>query len=326
MADFTGIQAVTETLRQLLLERMQEHSALTDVTTFHPDHDDTPDGPWVNLFLYGIHREAALKEPGPSGTVESDRCRFGRPPLSLDLHYLITTAGLIRADPAARSVCSATPWVTLHDHPIIAKDDPGAGSGSAGGSGAAQDRPWSRWPPRSYQHLDRYDLALPPGGGLPRDAVELRSSPFPPDRATVERPARRGAARLRRADRSTTDHGRCVIRTAESLRRGGQAMPFAASATHWPSRGDGCTRGGGSCSATSTPAAASPSPRPQAGCWSRCRTSRPSRPAFNDSSSSAMSRSGSRPTLRSRGPTSRPSWSSPGSGRRHRPRVARERR
>ncbi|WP_448612075.1 DUF4255 domain-containing protein [Geodermatophilus sp. URMC 60] len=122
MADFTGIQAVTETVRQLLLERMQEHAALTDVTTLHPDDDDTPDGPWVNLFLYRVTENAALKNqdlPGRGGPLS-----LGRPPLSLDLHYLITAMGLDSADTRGAQRVLGDAMVTLHDHPVIAKDDP----------------------------------------------------------------------------------------------------------------------------------------------------------------------------------------------------------
>lgn len=122
MADFTGIQAVTETLRQLLLERMQEQAALTDVTTFSPDTDDTPDGPWVNLFLYRITESADLKNqdlPGRGGSLS-----YGHPPLSVNLHYLITTMGLDSADTRGAQRVLGDAMLTLHDHPVIAKDDP----------------------------------------------------------------------------------------------------------------------------------------------------------------------------------------------------------
>ncbi|GAF88927.1 unnamed protein product, partial [marine sediment metagenome] len=106
--------AVTETVRQLLLERMQEHAALTDVTTLHPDDDDTPDGPWVNLFLYRVTENAALKNqdlPGRGGPLS-----LGRPPLSLDLHYLITAMGLDSADTRGAQRVLGDAMVTLHDH------------------------------------------------------------------------------------------------------------------------------------------------------------------------------------------------------------------
>lgn len=122
MADFSGIQAVTETLRRLLLDRMQEHAALTDVTTSSPDRDDTPDGPWVNLFLYRITENAELKNqdlPGRGGPLS-----LGRPPLSVNLHYLVTTTGLDSADTRGAHRVLGDVMLTLHDHPIIAKDDP----------------------------------------------------------------------------------------------------------------------------------------------------------------------------------------------------------
>lgn len=121
MADFSGIEAVTETLRQLLLDRMQEQAALTDVTAFSPDSDDTPDGPWVNLFLYRITENAELKNqdlPGRGGPLS-----FGHPPLSVNLHYLVTTMGLDSADTRGAQRVLGDVMLTLHDHPIIAKDD-----------------------------------------------------------------------------------------------------------------------------------------------------------------------------------------------------------
>ena len=108
MADFTGIQAVTETLRQLLLERMQEHSALTDVTTFHPDHDDASRRAMGQPVSLRRRRRTPHSRTRTFRTRSAALARQAR--ALLDLHYLITTAGLDRADTRARGVCSATPW------------------------------------------------------------------------------------------------------------------------------------------------------------------------------------------------------------------------
>jgi hypothetical protein len=122
MADFSGIQAVTETLRRLLLDRMQERATLTDVTTSSLDSDDVPDGPWVNLFLYRITESAELKNQELAGM--GGPLSLGRPPLSVNLHYLVTTMGLDSADTRGAHRVLGDVMLTLHDHPVIAKDDP----------------------------------------------------------------------------------------------------------------------------------------------------------------------------------------------------------
>ena len=122
MADFSGIQAVTSTLRSVLLNRMAEAAALSDVIASRLDSDNLPNGPWVNLFLYRIAENAELKNqdlPGATGPLS-----LGHPPLSLDLHYLVTTEGADPDDTRAAQRVLGDVMLTLHDHPIIAKDDP----------------------------------------------------------------------------------------------------------------------------------------------------------------------------------------------------------
>jgi hypothetical protein len=122
MADFSGIQAVTATLRGLLLERMDEAAALTDVTTSTPRTDDIPDGPWVNLFLYRVVENAELRNQDLPGNTSP--MALGHPPLSLDLHYLLTAQGLDAEDDRGAHRVLGDAMLTLHDHPVIAKDDP----------------------------------------------------------------------------------------------------------------------------------------------------------------------------------------------------------
>jgi hypothetical protein len=121
MADFTGIEAVTDTLRQLLLQRMEASVGLT-VRTAPLDADGATAAPYVNLFLYRISENAEIRNqdlPGRGGPLA-----FGRPPLSLDLHYLMTAAGIdIDEDRGAQRLLGDA-MLVLHDHAIIPQDDP----------------------------------------------------------------------------------------------------------------------------------------------------------------------------------------------------------
>lgn len=122
MADFSGVQAVTNTLRAILLNRMAEAGALTDVLTTRLDSDELPNGPWVNLFLYRVAESAELKNqdlPGATAPMS-----LGHPPLSLDLHYLVTAEGADPDDTRAAQRVLGDAMLTLHDTPIIPKDDP----------------------------------------------------------------------------------------------------------------------------------------------------------------------------------------------------------
>jgi hypothetical protein len=120
VSDFTGVQAVTATLRQILLQRMEEPVA---VTTAAPDVDvPNVDAPLANLFLYMVEESATLKNqdlPGMVGPMS-----LGRPPLSLDLHYLVTATGPDPNDDRGAHRVLGDVMLTLHDHPIVAKDDP----------------------------------------------------------------------------------------------------------------------------------------------------------------------------------------------------------
>jgi hypothetical protein len=121
VADFSGIQAVTTTLRALLLDRMVEAAALAEATTISPAAE-LPDGPWVNIFLYRISESAQLRNqdlPGATGPLS-----LGHPPLSLDLSYLITAQGADEDDTRAAQRILGDAMLVLHDHPVVAKDDP----------------------------------------------------------------------------------------------------------------------------------------------------------------------------------------------------------
>ena len=87
MADHTAIAAVSRTLRTLLLDRLAMNAAVTiappDLTIANVD------GPRANLYLYQVIENAALKnQENPS---HGHPAAYGRPPLSLNLRYLLTT-------------------------------------------------------------------------------------------------------------------------------------------------------------------------------------------------------------------------------------------
>ena len=120
MSDFTGVQAITATLREILLQRMAEPPTIT-AAGLNVDISDV-DPPILNLFLYRITESAGLKNkdlPDMAGPLS-----LGRPPLSLELHYLITATGLDPNDDRGAHRVLGDAMLTLHDHPIIAKDDP----------------------------------------------------------------------------------------------------------------------------------------------------------------------------------------------------------
>jgi hypothetical protein len=116
MADFAGIEAVTSTLRQILMQRTQEPPS---VTTAPPDVE-VPDvvPPLVNLFLHRIGQNVALQnQTQPPGTL-------GQPPLALNLHYLLTARGSNPNDDRGVHRVLGDAMLTMHEHALIPKDDP----------------------------------------------------------------------------------------------------------------------------------------------------------------------------------------------------------
>lgn len=91
MADHTAIAAVSRTLRTLLRDRMAVNSA---VTLAPPDIEVAGvEGARVNLYLFQVLENAHLANQEIPGTGHPGA--YGRPPLSLDLRYLMTTHSAI---------------------------------------------------------------------------------------------------------------------------------------------------------------------------------------------------------------------------------------
>jgi hypothetical protein len=89
MADYRAISGVSTTVRQLLQNEMNIPIGFT-VTVASPDViiDDGSDDIRLNLFLYQISENSYLKNQDLPG--HGHPGTFGRPPLSLDLYYLLT--------------------------------------------------------------------------------------------------------------------------------------------------------------------------------------------------------------------------------------------
>ena len=140
MAGFEAIGGVSETLRRLLKDRMELPStidpAVNDVSitigtprTPHQD-EQTTEALRVNLFLYQVVENGTLKNQDMPG--QGHPAAYGRPPLSLDLHYLITTFGTSMATPSGTDETLAQQLLgsamrVLHDHAVIHQDLADAG-------------------------------------------------------------------------------------------------------------------------------------------------------------------------------------------------------
>lgn len=141
MADFRAISGVSATLRALLVDRMELPDGMTIVPsaglvtipiTIGPPppapKEDAPtqESPRINLFLYRVTENGYLQNqqiPGRGAPSE-----YGHPPLTLNLHYLLTAYGSNKskteATPAAfdefdAHVLLGSAMRVFHDVPIV---------------------------------------------------------------------------------------------------------------------------------------------------------------------------------------------------------------
>ncbi len=124
MSDPSGIQAVTDSLCALLRDSMVQDS----ITVAARPLDRTPDldPPFVNLFLYRVTEGAHVRNHDLTslpGMVER-----GHPPLSVDLHYLMTVAGRDPADDSGAHRVLGAAMLAFHSHPVIPREHRGPGS------------------------------------------------------------------------------------------------------------------------------------------------------------------------------------------------------
>lgn len=126
MSDFLAIGAVSETLRTLLSERMELPAdvATASVTIGTPSAESEDDGgavdPRVNLFLYRVTQNAALSNRDP---VTGASGAYGHPPLSLDLHYLVSAYGRATENDQTNEALAhqmlGSAMRVLHDYSVI---------------------------------------------------------------------------------------------------------------------------------------------------------------------------------------------------------------
>jgi hypothetical protein len=115
MSDFRAIAGVSSTLKRLLEDQMEEP---VPVTIAPPDAlaNEAPSNR-VNLFLYQVTENGYLKNQEIPG--QGHPGAYGCPPLSLDLHYLLTAyASNETADLQAQQILGDAMRV-LHDFAII---------------------------------------------------------------------------------------------------------------------------------------------------------------------------------------------------------------
>lgn len=126
MSDFQAIGGVSATLQTLLKDRMElppdvQTVKITVSTPRARENEPVSEDPRLNLFLYRVTENSSLKNQeipghGHPGT-------YGQPPLSLDLHYLITAYGSKADGDLANEMLAhyvlGSAMRVLHDYPVI---------------------------------------------------------------------------------------------------------------------------------------------------------------------------------------------------------------
>jgi hypothetical protein len=130
MTTFEAIGGVGATLKTLLVDRVDQPPGLgaplvpIPVSVGMPPEDDD-EAPQLNLFLYRVTENGYLKNQEIPGRGHEGTA-YGHPPLSLNLHYLLTAYGSTKTDGAPVLVDDfvahyllGSAMRVLHDVPII---------------------------------------------------------------------------------------------------------------------------------------------------------------------------------------------------------------
>ena len=123
MSNQLAIAAVTLTLRNLILQEVQQILGAARVTTVPLDRArDGNDTDQINLFLYQTSPNAALRNRGAHGQTAERGETAWITPLALNLHYLVTAYGS-DGNAANDHRLLGGAMKALHEHPLLTADD-----------------------------------------------------------------------------------------------------------------------------------------------------------------------------------------------------------
>jgi hypothetical protein len=121
MSDFTAIREASKSLRALLNKQLDETtdpqlpSPSVTASLVSPKELDAEGG--LSLWLYRVVRNPELTNTPPTRIFPD---KVGRPPLLLDLYYLITP---LQEEPEADQVLLGRVMQTFHDTPVLRGTD-----------------------------------------------------------------------------------------------------------------------------------------------------------------------------------------------------------
>lgn len=117
MSDHTAIAAVTRTLQTLLEDRTDPSLRVAAKPPDADPPDQIADGRYLNLYLYRVVESPFLKNQDLPGTGHPGA--YGHPPLSLELHYLLTPMGDDETDDLALQEMLGNAMLAIHDLPVV---------------------------------------------------------------------------------------------------------------------------------------------------------------------------------------------------------------
>ncbi len=131
MSNYQAIGGVSATLQTLLRDRMEipplsSGDTTVPITISTPSTDDNTEDPRINLFLFRVTENHYYKNQEIPG--HGHPAAFGRPPLSLDLHFLLTAFGTSSEGDSGFTNETLAHYLlgsamrVLHDYPIITEE------------------------------------------------------------------------------------------------------------------------------------------------------------------------------------------------------------